>query len=302
MVEISAEDVRKLRDQTGGKMMDCKNALVESGGSLEKAVELLRKKGLASAEKKAGREAKDGLVYAHILDGQKIGTLVEVACETDFVARNDDFKAFVKQLAAHVVASPKRAEIIGPEQTASLLQEKWQHDPSRTIEQVVKDLIAKLGENVVVRRCARFQEPDAGRVFSYIHHTNKLGVLVDVGCSSEPTAKRPEFTEFLKEIAMHIAAAMPRAEYLSSEEVPAEALDRERRIARESDALKGKPAQVLDKIIEGKIAAFLKGCVVTQQPWIKDDSKTIAQLTKELSAKLGETIVIRRFARFEIGA
>ncbi|MBL8694045.1 MAG: translation elongation factor Ts [Planctomycetes bacterium] len=199
MADISADDVRRLRDATGGKMMDCKNALVEASGSYDKAVELLRKKGLASAEKKAGREAKEGRIFSYIHHNQKVGTMVEVLCETDFVARNEEFQAFGKALT------------------------------------------------------------------------------------------------------MHVAAAIPRAEYVSAEQVPAETLESERRIARESDSVKGKPAQVIEKIVEGKIQAYLKGCVLTQQPWIHDDSKTVEQVTKELIGKLGENIVIRRFARFEIG-
>jgi elongation factor Ts len=200
MAEITAKDVSRLRDVTGGKMMDCKNALVEASGDFDKAVEVLRKKGLASAEKKAGREAKEGRVFAYIHHNHKVGVLVEVDCETDFVARNDEFNAFVKNLA------------------------------------------------------------------------------------------------------MHIAAAVPRAEYVTVEEVPADVLERERRIAKESDALKGKPANVIDKIVEGKIDAFLKGCVLVKQPWIHDDSKNVEQLVKELIGKLGENIVVRRFARFQIGA
>lgn len=200
MAEISAKDVSLLREMTGAKMMDCKNALVEATGDKDKAVELLRKKGLAAAEKKAGRDAKEG------------------------------------------------------------------------------------------------------RVFSYIHHNHKVGVLVEVNCESDFVARNEEFSAFLKNLTMHIAAAVPRAEFVTAEQVPADVLDRERRIARESDALKGKPAQVLEKIIEGKVDAFLKGCVLLRQPWIHDDSKSVEQVVKELIAKLGENIVVRRFARFEVGA
>jgi elongation factor Ts len=200
MPEISAKDVSRLRDVTGGKMMDCKNALVEASGDFDKAVEVLRKKGLASAEKKVGREAKEGRVFAYIHHNHKVGVLVEVDCETDFVARNEEFNAFVKNLA------------------------------------------------------------------------------------------------------MHIAAAVPRAEFVTAEEVPADVLEREKRIAKESDALKGKPANVVDKIVEGKVDAFLKGCVLVKQPWIHDDSKNVEQIVKELIGKLGENIIVRRFARFQIGA
>jgi elongation factor Ts len=200
MAEISAEDVRRLRDQTGGKLMDCKNALVEARGDLGQAVEILRKKGLASAEKKSGREAREGRVHCYIHHNQKVGTMVEVDCETDFVARNE------------------------------------------------------------------------------------------------------AFTAFLKDLAMHVTAATPRAEYVTLEEVPAEILERERRIARDSDAVKSKPPAVVEKIAEGKIAAYLKGCVLLQQPWIHDDSKSVEQVLKELIGKLGENVVIRRFARFEVGA
>jgi elongation factor Ts len=200
MPEISAKDVSRLRDMTGGKMMDCKNALVEAAGDADKAVEILRKKGLASADKKAGRDAKEGRVHAYIHHNHKVGVLVEVDCESDFVAKNEEFNAFVKALS------------------------------------------------------------------------------------------------------MHIAAAVPRAEYVVADQVPGEILDREKRIARESDALKGKPANVVEKIVEGKVESFLKGCVLTRQPWIHDDSKNVEQVVKELIAKLGENIIIRRFARFEIGA
>ncbi|MFN0205172.1 MAG: translation elongation factor Ts [Planctomycetota bacterium] len=200
MGDISADAVRRLRDTTGGKMMDCKNALVEAGGDFEKAVEGLRKKGLAAAEKKTTRDAKEGRVFAYIHHNQKVGTFVEVDCETDFVARNEDFNSFVKTLA------------------------------------------------------------------------------------------------------MHITAAVPRAEYVTADQVPADVVDRERRIARESDALKGKPEQMVEKIVEGKVESFLKGCVLLKQPWMHDDSKNVEQIVKELIAKLGENIIIRRFARFEIGA
>ncbi|MBI3820259.1 MAG: translation elongation factor Ts [Planctomycetes bacterium] len=199
-MDISADDVRKLRDMTGGKMMDCKNALVEATGNMEKAVEVLRKKGLAAAEKKTSRDAKEGRVFAYVHHNQKVGTFVEVACETDFVARNEEFNAFVKTLA------------------------------------------------------------------------------------------------------MHITAAVPRAEFVTADQVPAAVIENERRIARESDALKGKPANMIEKIVDGKIEAYLKGCVLLKQPWIHDDSKNVEQIVKELIAKLGENIVIRKFARFEIGA
>jgi elongation factor Ts len=200
MTKITAENVQKLRDTTGGKMMDCKNALVESGGDHDKAVEILRKKGLAAAEKKVSRDAKEGRVFAYIHHNHKVGVLVEVNCETDFVARNEEFNLFVKNLS------------------------------------------------------------------------------------------------------MHIAAAVPRAEAVTVEQVSPELIERERRIAKESDALKGKPAQIVDKIVEGKVEAFLKGCVLLRQPWIHDDSKNVEQVVKELIGKLGENIVVRRFARFEIGA
>lgn len=200
MAEITADKVNELRNITGGKIMDCKNALVEAGGDIPKAVELMRKKGIAAAEKKVSRDAKEGRVFAYIHHTQKVGSFVEVGCETDFVARNEEFNNFVKSLA------------------------------------------------------------------------------------------------------MHITAAVPRAEYVTTDQVPAEVIERERKIARESDALKGKPAQMIEKIVDGKIEAFFKGCVLLKQPWITDDSKSVEQVTKELIAKLGENIVIRRFARFEVGA
>ena len=281
---ISAQDVKELRQRTGAGVMDAKGALVESGGDIDKAIELLRVKGQAKAAKRGERQASDGLVKSH-LDGA-VGVLLEVNCETDFVARNDDFGAFVAGLAEHIAAAAP-ADL-----DALLASEK----DGQTVEDAAEGRSASTGENVVINRFARF-EADPGVVESYVHHNGRVGVLVEV---DGPVGD--ELSAFAKDVASHAAAT--GAEYVSAEEIPEEARAAELKVLKEQAAEEGKPPEIQEKMAEGRMKNWLKEVVLLEQVHInadKHDGKTIEELRAAISAATGENVVVRRFARFQIG-
>jgi elongation factor Ts len=278
MTEISASLVKNLRDATNVSMMECKRALVEAGGDVEKATRLLRERGMAVAAKKASRAANQGLVAtATSADGRTV-SLVEVNCETDFVARNDGFIAFVASLA-------KRAL-----ETDAALAEQAQAD--------VTAKIAEIGENIVLRRNARFTLQGNGTVTAYIHLGGKMGVLLDVGCEKPETAAKPQFKEVTRDLILHVAAANPR--YLVPEEVPAAEVASEREIFAKQVA--DKPAQIVEKIVDGKIRKFYQEICLIEQPFVKEPKQTIKGLLQETGKALGDTLTIRRYVRYMIGA
>jgi len=279
---ITAKDVAALRERTGAGMMDCKKALEETNGDIEKAVELLRTKGIAKAEKRAGRAAKEGLIGHHVSADGKLGALVEVNCETDFVARNEGFKETVKAIVDHVVAA----------NPASV-------ESDATLGELAKEASAKTGENVQVRRFARFQVEGEGVVGSYVHHNGKVAVITEVGTASAAAAGSEEVRALARTLSEHIAAAAPLA--VDRSQIPAEKLETERRIAEEQARATGKPENILTKIAEGKVEAYIKEVTLLSQPWVRDPGKTVGDLVKEASAKTGETVQVRRFARFQIG-
>jgi len=278
MTEISASLVKNLRDATNVSMMECKRALVEAGGDVEKATRLLRERGMAVAAKKASRAANQGLVAtATSADGRTV-SLVEVNCETDFVARNDGFIAFVTSLA-------KRAL-----ETDAALAEQAQAD--------VTAKIAEIGENIVLRRNARFTLQGNGTVTAYIHLGGKMGVLLDVGCEKPETVAKPQFAEVTRDLILHVAAANPR--YLVPEEVPAAEVASEREIFAKQVA--DKPAQIVEKIVDGKIRKFYQEICLIEQPFVKEPKQTIKGLLQETGKALGDTLTIRRYVRYMIGA
>jgi elongation factor Ts len=287
-MSITAEVVRQLREETGAGMMDCKSALVEAQGDMEKAREVLRKKGLAAAAKKASRAATDGAVAAHIVDGAKAGVIVEVNCETDFVAKTPDFQSLVREVAAHVAAQ-------APADVTALLAQPLAAEPGKTVGQLVQEKIAFIKENIVVRRFARFaQGADVpGLVAAYIHPpAAKVGVLVELAARSADAAGLPALA---KDVAMHVAAASPAAAlYVSRDEVPASVLEKEKEIYRAQAAASGKPAGVVDKIAEGKMKEYYATFCLLEQPYIRDPKLTVAQ---HLEGKA----VVRRFTRFRLG-
>ena len=282
---ISAEQVKKLRDQTGAGMMDCKGALEEAAGDFEQATTILRKKGLATAAKKAGRTANEGLIGNWVSADHSSGILVEVNCESDFVARTDDFQQLVKDVLAEIGKAGNGAT------------DAWLQDPDGPVRKRVAAAIGKLGENMAVPRFARYA--GEGYVGQYIHMGGKIGVQVEVKGASADAAKRDEFTGFVKEIAMQVAAAKPM--YVSREAVPAAVLDKEREIYRAQMESSGKPAQVIDKIVEGKLGAFYEQVALPNQPSIRDPKVTVSDTIAAANKALGATLAVSRFVRFKVG-
>ena len=282
---ITAADVKKLRDQTGAGMMDCKNALHEANGSFEEATTLLRKKGLASAAKKAGRPTSEGVIGHRLAADQTGGVLVEVNCESDFVARTDDFQQLVSDVIDEIEAAGDAAT------------PAWLEDPSGPIKQRVAATIGKLGENMAAPRFIRYV--GQGYVGQYIHLGGKLGVQVEFSGVTADQAKRDEFATLVKEIAMQIAAANPT--YASRKDVPADVLETERSIYRGQMENSGKPAQVIDKIVEGKLGSFYAQVVLPDQASIRDPKTTVAAVISAAGTALGAEITVNRFARLKVG-
>ncbi len=287
---VTAKDVAELRARTGAGMMDCKKALDEAQGNMDLAVELLRKRGIAKAEKRTDRQASEGQIALIVAPDGQSGSLIEVNSETDFVGRNDEFVAFSKAVAEHVALDDNVNGVVHVGADGQLLDAKWKHDGSRTVGEVVKGVSAKTGENVVLRRVARFSTD--GTIGSYLHHNGKVAVLVELA------GKGPAVDQLAKTVAEHIAAGVPAVPVaVNREEVSAELVDRERRIFTEQAAASGKPANIIEKMVDGRIAKYFGEVVLLEQPWVRDDSKTIGGLVKEA----GAGVTIRRFARFQMG-
>ena len=276
MVDISAALVKELREETNVGMMECKKALVEAGGDKAKAVKILRERGMAIAAKKSSRAANQGLVVSALV-GNKTGALIEINCETDFVAKNDGFKAFAADIAGRAAAS--------------------QGDVAAEVKDLVTARIAEIGENIVFRRSVRFQVQGHGLVISYIHHGSTIGVLLECACGKPETEASPVFQALLKDIAMHIAAAFPK--YLDRTTVPAAVIAAEREIFAKQ--VQGKPANIIEKIVDGKIGKFFEQACLVDQPFIKDQDQTVAALVKAKAAELGDTLTLKRFARYQVG-
>jgi len=296
-LSITAEQVRELRERTGAGFMDCKRALEEAGGDQEKAIAILREKGLATAAKKAGRLASEGLVASFVLPDRTAGALVEVNCETDFVAKNEEFVAFVRTLAEKVAKSVQLGTTTGAE--GEILRDLALPDGT-TVAAALTALIAKIGENMTVRRFARFAVPaGGGLVESYIHMGGKIGVLVELSCRKAATMQDPRFLTLARDLAMQVAAARP--EYVRREEVPAATIENERGIYRAQALNEGKPEQVAEKIVAGRLEKFFKDVCLLEQIFIKDNTRNCAQVIKSVADELGEEIAVVRFARFERG-
>lgn len=277
MAEITAAAVGKLREMTSAGMMDCKRALTEAGGDMDKAVDVLRKKGAASAEKKATRATSEGVIAQYIAPGARAGVLVEVNCETDFVARNDSFKAFCDDVAKKLAANP----------TADL-------EADRTAA------VGKIGENIKIARHARMEVESNGLVAAYIHTGAKVGVLVEVGCGKAETAGTDDFKQLVKDITLQIAAGHPYA--VSREQVPAEVIAKEREIAAQSDRLKGKPPQAMEKILQGVLEKFFQSYCLVDQGFVKRNSEvSVKEHVGQVAKQLGDELAIRRFVRFQVG-
>ena len=282
---ITADMVKKLRDQTGAGMMECKTALTEANGDFEEATTILRKRGLASAAKKAGRATSEGLIAHRVAADHSAGTLVEVNCESDFVARTPDFQELMEEALTEI------------EKAGASASEAWVKDPNGPIQKQVAAKIAKLGENMAVSRFVRYAGD--GYVGQYIHLGGKLGVQVEFGGVTPAIAEREEFTTLVKEIAMQIAAISPG--YVSRESVPADVLDRERSIYRAQMENSGKPANVIDKIVEGKLGSYYQQFVLVDQPSIRDPKMTVKDVVAAANKALGGSVSVTRFARLKVG-
>jgi elongation factor Ts len=280
MAEISAKVVKDLRERTGAGMMDCKRALADASGDLEKASVLLRERGLIKAGKREGRATSEGLI-AVALEG-RVGGMIELGCETDFVARTDDFAGLAQSFARAVAKDARLTDVVA--------LERAEIDGVR-VEERIKGAIAKLGENVVLKRVARLEVP-SGAVGGYVHAGGKLGVLVALRAAGGG----PQLEALGKDISMHVAAADPSPVAVSREGVSADLLAKEREIYRKQALQEGKPEKVVDRIVEGKIAKFLSDVCLVDQAYVKDPDKTVGELLKEAG---GPTIAA--FERFRLG-
>ena len=272
---ISAEQVKKLRERTGAGMMDCKKVLTETNGDEEKAIELLRERGIAKAAKKSDRIAAEGLVTTYVTEDHKIGAVVEVNAETDFVAKNEEFRTFVKDVAKQIVNK-------APATVEELLAQKSEAEPDKTVQEVLTNKIATIGENMSIRRFERFE--GTGLVESYIHGDGKIGVLVEMEGGDSTLAK---------DICLQIAAARP--EFLSREDVPEDRVAHEMQILKAQAVNEGKPEAVAEKIVQGRIGKFYGEICLIEQEFVKDPSQKVGKLVESKGAK------ILRFVRFEKG-
>ena len=289
---ITAAQINELRKSTGAGMLDCKKALEETGGDFEKAVDFLRTKGLAAAAKKAGRAATEGMVAAFVADDLKSGVLLEVNSETDFVAKNDKFQAFVASIGQHILAT-------SPADVSAMLAQPFSGDASKSVETYLKESVAIIGENIQIRRFVRFDVDGDGCVGSYIHAGGKIGVLVQVSSPVVTAANREGLQGFVKDIAMHSAAAAPR--YVNQDQVEADVLEREKEIYRAKARETGKPENIIEKIIEGQVKKFYSEICLVEQQFVKDTDKSIQQVVKDAGTAAGGLVTIIRFERFVLG-
>jgi len=275
---ISTKDIAELRARTGAGMMDCKKALEEANGDMALAGEILRKKGIAKAEKRAGRDASQGLVIIETVSDK--GAMIELNCETDFVARTDGFQMLAKRLAMHALANSPVGVTL-----EAFIKESLD---GKSIEQLIQETSGTTGEAMTVKRVAKFGLP-AGVVGAYRHHNSQVGVLVEITGAADDSA-----AVLANEIALHIASADPIA--VNASDIPADTIARERRIAEEQVAQEGKPEAIRGKIVEGKVKKFASERALVEQPFVKDEAMTIGQMIAKVPGA-----AVSRFARFKVG-
>jgi elongation factor Ts len=277
MAAITAELVRQLREATNVSMMECKRALVEAGGDMAKATRLLRERGMAVAAKKASRATNQGLLASATADNGRAASLIEVNCETDFVARNETFKAFVQELAKLACTTDALVAELAKERVAAK--------------------IAEIGENIVVRRNVRFRLQGPGTLGSYIHLGGKVGVLIEVGAGTDAAAATETFQDLVRDLKLHVAACSPR--YLTPAEIPAAEITTEREIYAKQ--VHGKPPQIVDKIVDGKLKKYYAEVCLLEQGFVKEPKQSVSALLAEKGKALGEQLTVRRFLRYQLG-
>ena len=279
MAVISASLVKELREETGVGMMECKKALVEANGDKTAAIKLLREAGMAIAAKRADRAAKQGIISAEVAADSQSGLMVEVNCETDFVSKNDNFKAFVAELA-------RTARGLADNALAEAAKAK------------VDAKIAEIGENIVARRNIGYKVQGTGAIAAYVHLGGKLGVMVEVGCKNAASVQNPVVKALLADLTLHITAVNPAC--ITRDQVPAETVQAEKDIYAKQ--VEGKPANIIDKIVVGKLEKFYGQICLVEQAFVKDQDKTVAAVLAEAGKAAGDEFVIRRFVRWQLGA
>lgn len=283
---FTAKDVKDLREKTGCGMMDCKKALTESNGNMQTAIDFLREKGLAAATKKAGRIAAEGLAVAYTNEKNNVGVAIEVNAETDFVAKNADFQTFVKECAQTIIDKD-------PKDVEDLLKMNMSSQ-DKTVESALQEKILTIGENIKIRRFKRMQ----GNIATYIHAGGKIGVMVKFDSDSD-ISSLDDFKALGKDVAMQIAAVNPQ--YLSRESVPEDVVAHEKKILKEQIVNDGKPENIAEKIVEGRMGKFYKEICLLEQPFVKENSITVKDYIKSVSDKLGCKLEVTDFVRFEKG-
>ena len=292
MADITAAMVKELREMTGVGMMDCKKALTETDGDMEKAVEMLREKGLAASAKKAGRIASEGMVEIHLSEDNKSGAIVEVNSETDFVAKNQVFRDYVAAVA-------KQASETSAKDMDAFFEEKWAVDPQYTVKEALSQQVAVIGENLNIRRFEKYEKAQAGKLVSYVHGGGRIGVLIELACEKECD----ELVELGKNVAMQIAALKPQ--FITEKDVPADFIEKETEIltaqAKNDPKNANKPDNIIAKMIEGRLKKELKEFCLVDQPYVKDGDLTVQKYIDSVAKEIGADIQIVRYVRFETG-
>jgi len=276
---ITTSMIKELRDATALGIADCKKALTETDGDFDGAIKLLREKGAAVAAKRASKEAKEGMIAANLSDDAQSAAMLEVNCETDFVTRNEDFQAFVEEL---------RRESLNFESDAM----------AEGVAAKIEDKIGAIGEKLQLRRNVKWTVEGTGSIASYIHMGGKVGVLVELGYEKAETTENPVFKELAKDLTLHVAAAAP--EFLTRDEVPSEAIETEMDIARKQ--LEGKPENIMENILKGKVNKYYSMICFLEQGFVKEDKVSITALIEEKSKEIGDTITVKRYVRYQLGA
>lgn len=288
---ITAAMVKELREMTNVGMLDCKKALQETNGDMEKAVEYLREKGLAASQKKAGRVAAEGVVTIKLSDDNKKGVVLEVNSETDFVAKNPVFLEYVDQVAAQALES-------NAADAAALLTEQWKEDPSLTVADALSQKVAVIGENLQIRRFAK-ESAQTGRLVGYIHGGGRIAVLVNLACEKDA----PELEELGKNVAMQIAAMNPK--FITVDDVPAEFMEHEKEIltkqAKEDPKNASKPENIIEKMITGRLHKEMKEYCLLEQPYVKDGDMSVKQYIDSVAKVIGAPVTVKSFVRYETG-
>ena len=291
MSNISAKLVKELREKTGAGMMECKKALTEVDGDIEKAIDFLRTRGLASAAKKAGRATNEGAIAEYISVDDKTGVLIEVNCETDFVAMNENFTSFVKLLA----------EVVAKDNPADAEELMTLSVPNRdiSIKELFGETVGKLGENIQVARFTRIELADTGALSAYIHGGAKIGIMVQFKLGNQATAENEVFKIYARDVAMQVAAASPIA--VNRDSFNPAIVEREKNIYKEQAAESGKPEAIQEKMAEGRLNKFFKEQALVEQAYVKDMDISIDEYTKRVAKEVGDTIEIEAFTRYDLG-